>query len=267
MVSWSAVSWSQIVLALLAGFVVCEAGQYLTTAVLHRGLTHGAIRFSPWVNRSVAVYLWLTACIPPLSWIAAHRHHHANSDGEDDPHSPVRKGVWLVILFSWYYVTRWARGNRDYAERHYLRSFRHERLLHWLDRKDVCYVNFYLQIVLSVLAGPLGVAFWLGRLPTYMLLSGYVNSIGHTFGERPYDNLGTDAAAPWQIFFAYLPGGEPLGHNFHHRFPASARFCPRRFDPGFWFATRVLRGKPKPSPIGTLAHRENIAALALEENA
>lgn len=245
MVSWTSVTWGQILLAGLLGFLVCEVGQYLTTAVLHRGLTHGAIRYPPWLGRSVAVWLWLTACIPPLTWIAAHRHHHANSDTEDDPHSPSRKGVWKVILLSWYYVTRWVRSNREYAESHYLRPFRRERLLRWLDRQDVCYVNFYSQIVLSVLAGPLGVAFWLGRVPTYILMSGYVNAVGHTYGDRPYDNLGTDASRPWQVFFGYFTGGEPLGHNYHHRFPSSPKFRPRRFDPGYWFAIRVLRGKPR----------------------
>jgi stearoyl-CoA desaturase (delta-9 desaturase) len=244
MVHWATVTWSQIAWAAVLGFLVCEIGQYLTTAVLHRGLTHGAIRYPPWLKRAVAFWLWLTACIPPLTWIAAHRHHHANSDTEDDPHPPGRRGVWKVVLLSWYYVTRWGRSNREYAERHYLRPFRRERFLHWLDRKDVCFANFYLQIALSVLAGPLGIAFWLGRVPTYILLSGYVNAIGHTFGERPYDNLGTDAAGVWQTVMAYVTGGEPLGHNFHHRYPSSPRFRAPGFDPGYWFATRVLRGVP-----------------------
>ncbi len=244
MVSWTSVTWIEIGLAALVGLIVCEIGQYLTTAVLHRGLTHGAIRYPAWLKRAVAFYLWLMACIPPLTWIAAHRHHHANSDTEEDPHPPGRKGVWKVILFTWYYVPQWVRKNREYAERHYLRSFRRERLLHWLDRDLVCYFNFYLQLALSILAGPVGIAFWLGRLPTYMVLSGYVNSIGHTYGHRPYNNLGTDAAGFWQLVMAYITGGEPLGHNFHHRYPAAPKFRLRGFDPGYWFATRVLRGVP-----------------------
>jgi hypothetical protein len=43
----------------------------------------------------------------------------------------------------------------------------------------------------------------------------------------------------------YLTGGEPLGHNYHHRFPGSPVFRPHRFDPGYWFATAVLRGRPR----------------------
>jgi stearoyl-CoA desaturase (delta-9 desaturase) len=243
---WSSFSWQPAALAAFLGLLVCELDQYLTTAVLHRGLTHGAIRYPPWLTRAVAIWLWVTVCIPPLTWIAAHRHHHANSDTEEDPHAPGDKGVVRVILLSWYYVTRWSRGNRDYADRHYLRPFRDDRLLQLLDGKIACYVNFYLQLGLSLVLGPVALAFWLGRLVPYMLLSGYVNAIGHTYGERPYPNLGTDARGPLLTFFAYVTGGEPLGHNFHHRHPKSPSFRPRGFDPGYWFATAVLKGTPEP---------------------
>jgi len=46
-----------------------------------------------------------------------------------------------------------------------------------------------------------------------------------------------------------MVGGETLGHNFHHQFPSSARFSHRAFDPGFWFATRILGGVPSRSPV------------------
>ncbi len=241
---WTSISWTAIGLGALAGLVVCEVGQYLTSAVLHRGLCHGAVRYPRWLTRATAVWLWATVFVPPLTWIAAHRHHHANSDTADDPHAPGEKGVWRVTLLTWYYVTRWARANRRFAEERYLRAFRGERLLRGLDGKWACYANFYGQLALSIALGPAWVAFWFCRLVPYMLMSGYVNAVGHTWGERPYDNLGTDAAGPLLVFCGYLTGGEPLGHNFHHRHPASPTFRPRRFDPGYWFAVRVLRGEP-----------------------
>jgi len=244
---WLDFQWQYVGIAALVGFAVCELNQYLTTAVLHRGLTHGALRFSPWLTRTVAAWLWLSVCIPPLTWIAAHRHHHANSDTEDDPHSPDVKGFWHVLLFTWQDVPRWARANRELSERLYLRPFRDERLLHFLDRDDVSTWNFYSQLILSLVLGPVAIAFWLGRLVPYMLLSGYVNAAGHTFGDRPYENRGTDAAGLVQTLLGWLSGGEPLGHNFHHRHPLSANFRPGRFDPGYWFATAVLRGQPTPA--------------------
>lgn len=251
---WSSFTWTGVLLAFLAGLAVCELNLFLTTAVLHRGMTHGAITYNKLFERLTVLWLWLTVCIPPLTWIAAHKHHHAHSDTEEDPHAPGEKGVWRVILLTWYYVPRWARRHWEYAETHYLRPFQDEKLYRFLDRPAVALTNFYLQIALSLLLGPIALAFWLGRIVPYMIGSGYVNAVGHTFGERPWPNLGTDASRLWHKLFGYLIGGEPLGHNFHHRHPRSPSFRPERFDPGLWFATRVLRGKPlerefQPYPI------------------
>jgi stearoyl-CoA desaturase (delta-9 desaturase) len=241
---WSKPPWMLVGLGAAAGLAICQIDLFLTSAVLHRGLCHGSIRYPRWFGRGVAAWLWLTVCVPPLTWIAAHRHHHANSDTADDPHPPGRLGVMRVTLLTWYYVTRWARSHADFAERRYLRAFRDERLLRVLDGKVACYANFYLQLAASLLAGPAGLAFWLGRVPVYMLASGYQNAIGHTLGERPYPNLGTDATSRVQVIAGYLLAGELLGHNYHHRHPKSPYFRPRRLDPGYWFATRLLHGVP-----------------------
>jgi stearoyl-CoA desaturase (Delta-9 desaturase) len=242
-------SWDGFVAGLAAGVAFCQINLYLTSAVLHRGMTHDAILFPRWLERVTAVWLWLTACTPVLTWIAAHKHHHVHSDTDEDLHSPWRRGVGKVMLLTWYYVTRWARQNWAFAEERYLRRFRDERLLHFLDRRGIAFANFYAQIALSLALGPAAIACWLGRVPLYMVISGYVNAAGHTWGARPFDNLGTDAARWWQRAMGWITGGELLGHNYHHRYPRSATFRPRRFDPGLWFATRVLRGveaRPRP---------------------
>ena len=36
-----------------------------------------------------------------LTWAAGHRLHHAKSDTEHDPHSPVYKGAWKVLTSKW----------------------------------------------------------------------------------------------------------------------------------------------------------------------
>ena len=247
---WTSFTWTQVLVAGVAGLAVCQLNLFLTTAVLHRGLTHGAIAYSGWLKRSVAAWLFLTASVPPLTWSAAHRHHHANSDTPEDPHSPGRKGFWRVLLLTWYYVPSWARANWTVATERYLQALHRERLLHLLDRPATANTNFYLQLALSLALGPVAMAFWLARLAPYMLLSGYVNSVGHTLGDRPYDNLGTNARGALQTILSYMVGGETLGHNYHHRYPTSARFRHDCFDPGFWFATTILRGVPVRSPVG-----------------
>jgi stearoyl-CoA desaturase (delta-9 desaturase) len=52
----------------------------------------------------------------------------------------------------------------------------------------------------------------------YLMLSGAVNAVAHTFGRRTYDNSATNVQ-----WLALLTGGEGL-HNNHHAAPTSARF-------------------------------------------
>jgi len=227
------------------GLFICLFNLYLTTAVLHRGLCHRAIRYPAWLSRLVAAWLWLTVCVPPLTWIATHRFHHAVSDSEEDPHAPGRKGFLKVLLLTWYYVPNWFRSRREFAWSGYLKGFEGLRFLSFLDHPTVAQANFYSQVIVSVVLGPAAVVFWVARIVPYMILSGYVNAAGHTLGDRPYANLGTDARGLFQRSMAYLTAGEPLGHNYHHRFPASPSFLPNGFDPGFWFSVKILRGRPK----------------------
>jgi fatty-acid desaturase len=241
---WTSFAWSSVVAALIAGFAIGQLNVFLVSAVLHRGMCHKAIAYPNWVKRTIAVWLWVTVCTSPLEWIAAHLHHHANADTEDDPHAPAQKGFWQVLLLTWYYVPRWARANRDFARQRYLGSFKEERLLQYLDRPAVNSTNFHFQLIASVLLGPVTIAFWIARFVPYLLASGYVNSVAHTKGSRPYGDSGTDAVGLLQNIAGFLVGGEPLGHNFHHRYPGSPTFRRERFDPGFWFAVRILRGDP-----------------------
>jgi stearoyl-CoA desaturase (delta-9 desaturase) len=244
MIGWSDLHWPWVAFALLAGLVLAIFNLYLTSSVLHRSICHRGMNYGNGLKKAACIWLWTWACIPPLTWVAAHLHHHATSDTEEDPHAPGIQGFWHVTLLTWYYVPRYVRTHYTYAEARYLKPFRGDRLLHWLDVPWVSKGNFYLQIAVSLLLGPVFAAFWIGRIVPYMLLSGFTNASGHVHGDRPYDNLGTDASGLGFRLMGYLVGGETLGHNYHHRFPNSPTFKPMGFDPGFWFATRVLRGKP-----------------------
>jgi stearoyl-CoA desaturase (delta-9 desaturase) len=82
----------------------------------------------------------------------------------------------------------------------------------------------------------LGFPVWVGVVAAllhagmYVLLSGAINAVGHTFGKRPHDNSATN----FQLL-ALITSGEGL-HNNHHAAPTSARFALQRgeIDPGWW---------------------------------
>jgi len=80
-----AVTWRD--LALLFGmYVPISLG---VTAGFHRMLTHRSFRAHPAVRALILVFGSMAVEGPAIQWAANHLKHHALSDREGDPHSPV----------------------------------------------------------------------------------------------------------------------------------------------------------------------------------
>lgn len=225
---------SPVLLALVVGFALSQVGTFVTTIYLHRALAHRAVTLSPAVTFACRVLVWLTTSIKPREWAAVHRRHHAFTDVEGDPHSPVRLG-WLRVQLT--NAALYRRAARDgVTVRRYARDIPADR---W-DRVlfDRAWLGLGITITLLVLAlGPLwgGVAMVV-HVVSYLMLNAAVNAIAHTFGTRPHPNSATNLR-----WLALLTGGEGL-HNNHHAAPTVARLAHRRgeLDPA-WPLIRVLR--------------------------
>lgn len=87
---------------LLYGYVFYYVAALLGISIgYHRYFTHRSFK-----THQVLEYVMLmlgTICggRSVLTWAAVHRMHHANSDTEEDPHSPIFKGVWNVLASRW----------------------------------------------------------------------------------------------------------------------------------------------------------------------
>jgi len=69
------------------------------TVAYHRVLTHRSATL-----RKPVLYALVLAGLPagpPAEWVGNHRRHHADSDGPNDPHSPVHDGFWYAHC-GWY---------------------------------------------------------------------------------------------------------------------------------------------------------------------
>src|ERR1700744_3928717 len=88
----------QAVLAVLVGLTTCQIAIVLTTVYLHRTLSHKALKLSFGVELFFRFLIWITTGIQPREWAAVHRRHHAFTDVEGDPHSPLLLGFWKVQL-------------------------------------------------------------------------------------------------------------------------------------------------------------------------
>ncbi len=174
--------------------------------------------------------LWITTGIRPRQWVGVHRRHHAFTDVEGDPHSPLLSG-FATVQFGNVFLYRKAAHEERTVER-YAKDLPPDG---W-DRALFDHALLGLGIGIGILF----LVFWgnwrlvavaaVVHVVTYLLLNSAVNAIGHTFGRRPYEGLA--ANSQW---LAWLTAGEGL-HSNHHAAPTSARlsFARGEMDPGWW---------------------------------
>ena len=224
-------------LACLVVFLVAYLVNTTTISVLyHRGLAHGAVELSPGLRRFTArAGIWLTG-LDPKGWVCMHRRHHAFSDTAQDPHSPVRFGLFGLLLgqLRSYEATLvgLARGRAEYTS--HVEDLEFE--ISTLNRRGLWYLPYLAHLAIAAaIALPTG--YWLlgaayfGGIMSHPIEGWIVNALGHAVGGR---NFETPDNSRNNLVAALLILGEGLQNN-HHRYPASARFSYRwsEVDPGY----------------------------------
>ena len=232
-------SGPQILAAVIAAFVVTQLAIFTTTVFLHRALTHRALVMHPVAAFPCRCVIWLTTGMRPREWVAVHRKHHASTDTDEDPHSPLVVGFWRVQLGN---VGLYKRAARD---RELVRKYARDVPADRFDRLAFDYslvgLGIGITIIVSVMWA-LGFGLVAGFVAAglhavlYVMLSGAINAAGHRFGDRPYANSATNSKP-----LAFVTGGEGL-HNNHHAAPTSARFSLHRgeLDPGYWVVRALV---------------------------
>lgn len=195
------------------------------TVFYHRGLTHQAVRLSPWTRRLViATGNWVTG-LDPKGWSAMHRLHHLHSDTQNDPHSPRYYGIiglMLAQLRSYNAILR--KLNRNDPELTRLVADL-DFPVSWLNRKKLWWLPYVMHVVVWLTIGAvfdmwmLGYCYFLGMM-SHPIQGWMVNSFGHAYGYRSFDT-GDDSRN--NIAVALLVMGEGYQNN-HHRFPQSPKF-------------------------------------------
>lgn len=209
---------------------------FSVTLYLHRSQAHRGVDFHPVLNHFFRFWTWLTTSMITKEWVAIHRKHHAKVETDEDPHSPVTKGIGNVFWrgVELYREARWQREDIE----QYGKGAPND----WIERRlytpHATMGPVTLLFVNAVLFGLPGVALWaiqMAWIPFWA--AGVVNGLGHWWGYRNFESADTSTnLTPWGVWV----GGEEL-HNNHHAFPSSARFSMRRweFDIG-WAAIKGL---------------------------
>lgn len=225
----------RVLVALLIGFALSQFALLCTTVFLHRALSHKALTVSRPVRMAFRILIWLTTGIRPRQWVAVHRRHHAFTDVEGDPHSPVLLGYWQVQLGNVYLYKKAIREG-DPTMR-YARDLPPDRL----DRAlfDHAFLGLGIGIALLCLVFGWQVGLMVAGFHTvlYLSLNAAVNAVGHKFGSKVYEN-----GARNNQWLAWLTAGEGL-HNNHHAAPTSAKLAlaPGQIDPGWWLVWALTR--------------------------
>jgi stearoyl-CoA desaturase (delta-9 desaturase) len=191
----------------------------VTEIYCHRCLAHRAFRVHPALASAFDTYFRVIVWTDPEAWAAVHRLHHRHADTPEDPHSPVQRGAFAVLVGSPYLFA----------------VARHRLAADPPPRRRI--VVLRIVVVASFLA-----AFGLAQLMTmtavhlvcYLGIMGMVNTVGHLYGRKPHADVpGYDMA--W-LAIPLLGHGY---HNSHHAHPAAARTGP--LDP-VWPLLRLLAG-------------------------
>ena len=224
----------------------------------HRLFAHRSFEVPKWLEHLIAICGYLAIQRGPIFWVAMHRLHHRYSDIPGrDPHTP-REGM-LHVHFGWH-----QRRRRDVWEKDIYRKLTpdliHDRLYLFLDNEGRDYLTYFAILISSfVLGGLIGgvqqpvfgfdsynaVCFlvWVGLLNRVAVLHafGFINSVCHELGTRPFKTSGADTSVN-NMLVALIIFGEGW-HNNHHAHQRSARHGLRWFqwDPA-WYGIWLLKG-------------------------
>jgi stearoyl-CoA desaturase (delta-9 desaturase) len=225
-------NWQTVIYTLIVTHITIAA----VTIYLHRHQAHRALELHAIPSHFFRFWLWLTTGQVTKEWAAVHRKHHAKCDTEEDPHSPVTRGIKKVF---------WEGAELYRAETKNLETlskYGHGTPDDWMERNlytKYSWQGVALLLILNVmLFGAKGLTVWaVQMLWIPITAAGIINGIGHYWGYRNFDC--SDAATniiPWGI----LIGGEEL-HNNHHTYATSAKLSSKwyEFDIG-WLYIRMM---------------------------
>jgi stearoyl-CoA desaturase (delta-9 desaturase) len=240
-------------------------GMYFFTALgitigYHRMLTHRSFDTHPAIRFFFLMLGSMALEGPALDWASIHIKHHANTDEEDDPHSPLH-GFFHAHM-GWFLTLYHAEPET------YGKWLLKDRLVVFMSK--TFFLWGALGFVIAYLLGGWQGLLWGGLVRMFLThhVTWSVNSVCHTFGRRMFE---TNDQSKNQWLVGLLAFGEGW-HNNHHAFPRSAFHGMRwwQFDLSAYvirllewsgLASNVCR-IPIESMQARLARRPNVNALA-----
>lgn len=190
---------------------------------LHRLWSHNAYKTNKVVEFILAMLSAGTLQGPALVWASDHHKHHAFTDGEEDPHSPLRyKSKIKGFLWSHIGWMIYGEGPSKVLTRVTMLKLGNNPILRW-QMKYYWQIATFMNAILPPIVGFIFMPTLQGALAGYIFIgiaralqqqmTFCVNSLCHFVGSTTYYN-GTARDIWWM--FVFLLGEN--WHNFHHAF-------------------------------------------------
>lgn len=198
----------------------------------HRFHTHKGVILNKWIDMPMQVWLWMVTSLSKVDWVAVHIWHHAHSDQEKDPHSPLKKGL-LHALFL---------GVFDYTAAKSWPEVQKIKKTIPTNRLEAFIYNhsFTGPVILTgltlILFGPVwgSLIAVVNFLVSPIFAIGGVNALAHWWGYRNHATTDNSKNLGFIVPLNFIICGE-LDHNNHHAHMRSCSFRHRwfEFDIGF----------------------------------
>jgi stearoyl-CoA desaturase (delta-9 desaturase) len=200
----------------------------------HRYHTHKGVVINKWIDMPMQVWLWMVTSLSKVDWVSVHIFHHAHSDQERDPHSPLQKGLVHALLFGVLDYTK----AKSWPEVEKIKKTIPTNKLEAFMFKNSFTGPVILTLITMVMFGPFwgaGVAV-LNFLVSPIFAIGGVNALAHWWGYRNHVTTDNSRNLGFLLPLNFIICGE-LDHNNHHAHMRSCSFRHRwfEFDIGFFY--------------------------------
>lgn len=241
----------------LALYVVAISHITITAMSLsfHRYHTHKGVIINKWIDMPMQIWLWMVTSLSKVDWVSVHIWHHAHSDQEKDPHSPLHKGLWHALFL----------GVFDYTKAKSWPEVIKIKKTIPTNKMEAFIFNhsFTGPIILTgitlVMFGPLWGALVavLNFMVSPIFAIGGVNALAHWWGYRNHVTTDNSRNLGFIVPLNFIICGE-LDHNNHHAHMKSCSFRHRwfEFDIGFmylkilsWFKLADLKNVYSPATL------------------
>ncbi len=220
------------------GLVLCVVGVHFfgqaITIGYHRLLAHRSFKTPLWFEHALVVSALCSLEDSPARWVATHRMHHAHSDEDEDPHTPLVAFFWGHM--GWLFLRNQSLHHHSNYER-FARDVLRDPFYMWIEKNAWSPLWFYIAQVAVYAAAAFGAALlwtdaagaawfagsvvvWGVYLRTVLVwhITWSVNSLTHLFGYRNHETE-ENSRNNWLV--ALFAAGEGW-HNNHHADPACA---------------------------------------------